>query len=449
MHAAKPTSTSFDDLAEKLDNVLSHGAFDGDLSQYRSRLAAELDIIRERKLADYFWLISDIVDLARSRNMPLGPGRGFAPNSLACYLLGLSDIDPVAHKLPHDPFYGCDPFGFPEIVIEVGFEFREELVNLCSEKYGTQNVGRVPVFQRSLASSQVMGTDRVQNWRANKLQGHIKEVCLHSCAIVISREPLALHFSIANLDSKGLPSPLAEKPALQQKGLPSIDIMGLREVSIVKNAKELIANNHGVTPTFSSSDCNDAATHELIASGDTDNVFQLQSKGMRRLCGRVQPASLDELAALAVLDVANDASMIEDYVESHRWYPNADDASVVLLEVLDSTRGCVLYVEQVFRILRELAGFTHEETQRVIDCVRAKDFTTLRAWQRAFEDGILERLSSLDDIDLGRLWNRTTWRPATHVSQGHRLAYAYLSYQMAYLKTHFSHEFCLAIDGRE
>lgn len=455
-------------------------------SEVRQRLDHELRTIREMGFASYFLIVWDLVRFARQRGIAVGPGRGSAAGSIVAYVLGITDIDPLAHGLLFERFLNPARVSMPDIDIDFCFDRRDEVIRYVFERYGQDRVAQIITFGTMAARAAVRDVGRVLNLpykdvdhlaklvpfepgitleRAVGGTPELRELCLarpdlarvvevatalegvprhastHAAGLVIAPTALTDYLPLYKT-SDGYITTQFDKDAIEELGLLKIDLLGLRTLTVIEETKRLVARNRGVEPLLP---LDDAATFRLLGEGETGGVFQLESAGMRSLLRDMRPDRFEDLVALVALYRPGplQSGMVEDFVQRKVGLRPVTFLHPRLEPILRDTYGVILYQEQVMSIASEIAGFSLAEADLLRRAMGKKKPGILMAMRERFLEGA--RANGIDPATAAQIFELMEHFGGYGFNKSHSAAYALVAYQTAYLKTHYPLEYMAAL----
>lgn len=457
--------------------------------EIRQRLATELNIIKKMHLAPYFLIVADLVAFARERGIPVGPGRGSAGGSLVAYALGITKIDPILHQLYFERFLNPQRPDLPDIDLDLCQRRRDEVLAYLHQKYGCEHVAQIGIFStmgargairdvgRALALPQPLidlvarnlphfsgkgGLEHALSTlpefkklpveaepyrtliaQAKRMEGRVRHSSVHAAGVVISQEKL----------SKTIPLQLAPggetvtqygPESLEALGLIKIDLLGLRNLTIIDDTLRLIAQGRGLKLTPEEIPLDDAATYELLGKGQTLGCFQLESSGMRSLLQRLKPKHLKDLIALLALYRPGpwDSGMVESFLKRRHGEEPVAYPHPCLEPVLQDTYGVILFQEQVMQVANLAAGYSMGEADLLRRAI-AKKSAQLKGHRQKFLQGCVK--NGFSEEAALKIFHTLTGLAGYSFNKAHSTAYAYLSYQTAYLKANYPAEYWAAL----
>lgn len=374
----------------------------------RERLDYELTTIENMGYVEYFLIVWDFINYARSRNIMVGPGRGSAAGSIVAYTLRITDIDPIKYGLIFERFLNPERVSMPDIDIDFCYERRGEVIDYVTEKYGTDNVSQIITFGTLKAKAAVRDVGRVLNVSyqetdaiakaipfalkmtidkaleispelksmydsdettrkvidmARAIEGMPRHASTHAAGVVISKLPLDEYVPLY-LTDKGLATQF-NMTTIEELGLLKMDFLGLRNLTIIRDALEMIRENHGVDIDFSRMEYDDPAVYEIISQGNTQGLFQLESGGMTSFMKNLKPDCFEDIVAGIALYRPGPMASIPTYIDNKRNPGHVKYVHESLKPILGVTYGCMVYQEQVMQIVRDLGGYSYGRSDLV------------------------------------------------------------------------------------
>ncbi len=457
--------------------------------EIEQRLTYELEVIKKTNFAHYFLIVWDIISFARRQNILFGV-RGSAAASLVLFCLGITDIDPLAHKLVFERFLNVERRELPDIDLDFQDDRRDEVINYVTQKYGSDRVAQIITFgtlgakaairdvgralgmpyshvdriarliptelgitlDKALQSSQELQNSYQQDEvvkrlidTARSLEGIARHVSTHAAGIVISKEPLTQYLPLQRASKGNQLTTVMTQFSMEdvaRLGLLKMDFLGLVNLTILAKAKEIIAQNRNITLDLSQLPLDDPKTFELLASGETGGVFQLESAGMRRYIKELKPTTFGDIAAMIALYRPGPMEHIPTFINAKHGIEPIHYVHPALKEILAETYGVIVYQEQVLLIVQALAGYSLGEADifrkamgKKIPEVMKKEkqnFIT-RAVKRGIPAELAEKIFTLIEPFAGYAFNKA-----------HSVSYALVAYRTAYLKANYPVEYMTA-----
>ncbi|MCP2621204.1 DNA polymerase III subunit alpha, partial [Candidatus Aminicenantes bacterium AC-334-E05] len=490
----KITKQEFEKKLEILREKEKKGELKHPISVYFQRLENEIRLIKEMGFAGYFLIVWDFVRNAKERNIPVGPGRGSAAGSLVAYSLGITDIDPLEYDLLFERFLNPERISLPDIDIDFCGRRRDEVIHYVTEKYGKENVAQIITFGTMAARAVIRDVGRVldiplpevdriakmippfgpessieyamnsipkikemaeKNPKikqlleiAKKLEGQVRHASIHAAGIVIAPKPLT-EFLPLYKSSKGEVTTQFAMQDIEEIGLLKMDLLGLRNLTVIHDTLKMIERDLNIKLDLSKIPLNDKKTFETFSKGDTDGVFQFESKGMKDLLKNFKPQELRDLIALNALHRPGPlaSGMTEEFIK-RKHSPEKIKYEIPELEpILKETRGIIVYQEQVMRIAHELAGFSMAEADILRKAMGKKIPEIMKAQRERFVQGA--RKKGISSVKANKIFDQIENFAGYGFNKSHSAAYAYLAYQIAYLKTHYPVYFFAALLSSE
>ncbi|OGP74517.1 MAG: DNA polymerase III subunit alpha, partial [Deltaproteobacteria bacterium RBG_13_58_19] len=461
--------------------------------QYWQRLQYELEILEKMGFSGYFLVVADIVNQARRKGIPVGPGRGSAAGSLVAYALGITDLDPLAYGLIFERFLNPERVSPPDIDVDFCFERRGEIIDYVTRTYGRQNVAQITTFG-SLKTRQVIRDvgralevpyaevdkiaklvperlnitleqalqmePRLRELRdtnptvqevltvAAALEGLPRHASTHASAFVIADRPLMEYLPLYK-GSKGEQVTQFDMKGVERVGLVKFDFLGLRTLTVIDQAVRLIRRSYQADFDIAAIPLEDADTFALLQAANTAGVFQLESAGMRALMVRLKPTSFEDIVALVALYRPGpmESGMLEDFVRRKHGELSATYLLPELESILKETYGIILYQEQVMQIAAELSGYSLAEADILRRAMGKKEPAVMAAQRERFISGTVAH--QVPTAKAAALFNLIEKFAGYGFNKSHSAAYALIAYQTAYLKAHYPLEFLAALLNSE
>ncbi len=452
--------------------------------EYEKRAEYELGVISSMGYSDYFLIVQDYVNFAKSRGIPVGPGRGSGAGSLVAFLIGITDIDPIAFELLFERFLNPERVSMPDIDIDFCYNRRDEVIKYMFDRYGADHVSQIAAFGTLAARAAVRDVGRALGMSysdvdavaktipqehgitlANALklpelkekyessasvkklvdtalaiEGMPRNITVHAAGIVVTDKPIASYVPLAS--SNGTTVTQYDMDTVAKIGLLKFDFLGLRYLTIINDAQNTVRET---CPDFDIEKIpmDDKETFETIAQGNTLGLFQLESPGMRQMLTELRPDCLDDIIAAIALYRPGPMESIPQYIECRRHPEKIKYATPLLEPILKSTYGCTVYQEQVMSICRVVAGYTYGHADIVRRAMSKKKASLLNAERDSFIDGAVN--NGVERSVAEKLFDDMTSFADYAFNKSHAAAYAVLSYRTAYLKTHHTAAYMAAL----
>lgn len=456
-------------------------------STYLERVDYELSVINKMGYADYFLIVQDYVNWAKTHGVSVGPGRGSGAGSLVSYCLGIVALDPVRYHLIFERFLNPERRSMPDIDVDFADVSRDRVVRYLQDKYGTERVGHVLTTQNILAKQALRDVGRVYdyddakevspliatlmypmhslrfNYRnspkfkekvdadryyltlvglAAKIEGLPRQAGLHAAGIVLNDTPLPTAIPTSVNPEVGYVACL-EKDYLEEQGFLKMDLLGLRNLTIIDECLSLIAKNKGIVLEAEKIPYDDDDSISLIRQGKVMGLFQLESGGMKKAIQTVQPTSFEDVAALLALFRPGPMESIPSFARRKHGLEKIEYLSPELKPILQDTYGIIVYQEQIMQIVRAMAGFSFGQADLFRRAISKKKVTQLEELKSSFLEGCQK--NGKDPKVAEKVYD-LIYRFANYgFNKSHAYSYAVITCQMAYLKKHYPAEFYCAI----
>lgn len=464
----------------------------------KKRLFYELETIKNMGYVDYFLIVWDFVNFAKSKGIPVGPGRGSAAGSIVSFCLEITDIDPIKYDLIFERFLNPERVTMPDIDIDFCYERRGEVIDYVNQKYGSDRVCQIVTFGTMAARlavrdtaraldvpyaladkiakeiphelnitiknaleangelNQIYNTDPVAKKvidTAAELEGLPRHTSTHAAGVVITNEPVVSYVPLQTNDN--VVTTQFTMTTIERLGLLKMDFLGLRTLTVIKDALDNIKLSSGRKIDISSVATDDKAVFEMISKGDTDGVFQLESAGMKEFMKELCPESIEDIIAGISLYRPGPMDSIPRYVENKKHPEKVTYKHPKLEKILNVTYGCIVYQEQVMEIVRELGGYSLGRADLVRRAMSKKKTEVMKEEKHNFVYGICDESGNVT-VD-GAVRRGIPEEVAASVfdemmdfakyafNKSHAAAYAFVSYQTAWLKCHYPTEFFAAL----
>lgn len=464
--------------------------------EYQKRLDYELSVISRMGYVDYYLIVHDFINHARSRNIPVGPGRGSGAGSITAYAIGITGIDPMKYSLLFERFLNPERVSMPDFDVDFCYERRSEVIDYVIEKYGSDHVAQIVTFGTMAARAAVRDVGRVlgmpyndvdtvakliprelgitiekafksadfralyendENVRrlidlSRKVEGMPRHASTHAAGVVITRDTVESYVPLARNDESIVTQ--FTMTTLEELGLLKIDFLGLRTLTVIDYAKRSIKER---VPDFSEDtiDYEDEEVFAMLSSGRTEGVFQFESAGMRSVLMGLKPQRIEDLIAVISLYRPGPMDSIPTYI-ANRHDPSKIRYKTPMLEgILKVTYGCMIYQEQVMEIFRTLAGYSYGRADIVRRAMSKKKHDVMERERHNFiyglvnEDGTVECEGAVkrgvDEKTANDIFNDMSSFASYAFNKSHAAAYAFVAYKTAWLKCHYPCEFMASL----
>jgi DNA polymerase-3 subunit alpha len=451
------------------------------------RLNRELQVIEKMGFAGYFLVVWDFISYARSRGIPVGPGRGSAAGSLVAYSLRITDIDPLRYTLLFERFLNPERISMPDMDIDFCDERRDEVIEYVTQKYGKENVTQIITFGTLGAKAVIRDVARAMGMTyadgdkiakmvpttlnisleeaikesaqlqqeigkrpevaelietAKVLEGLTRHASTHAAGVVISSEPLTEHVPLYK-GNKGEVTTQYPMTAIEKIGLLKMDFLGLRTLSVISNTVKLVKESRGIAVDIDQIPQDSAAAFQLLGEAKTFGVFQLESSGMRDLLRQLRPGRIEDIIALVAMYRPGPMQNIPMFIERKHGRTKVEYDHPLLETILKETYGIMVYQEQVMQIASELAGFSMGEADILRRAMGKKDPELMAEQRKKFVDGAKAR--GVPEKKADKVFGQMEQFAGYGFNKSHAAAYAIIAYQTAYLKANYPVEFMAAL----
>ena len=464
--------------------------------EYRKQLDYELDMIEKMGFTDYFLIVSDFVRYAKSRGIPVGPGRGSAAGSMVSYCLEITDIDPMKYDLYFERFLNPERVSMPDIDMDFGDTRRGEVVEYVRKKYGDDHVAQIVTFGTMAARAAIRDVGRALNMTyaevdvvaklvpagpgalhitlqealklskqladmyreepkvkklidtAMALEGMPRHASTHAAGVVITKLPVYEYVPLARNDDAVVCQYVMT--TLEELGLLKMDFLGLRNLTVLDDAVKMVQQRE---PEFALSKIpdDDAETYDMISRGQTAGVFQIESTGMTGVCVGLKPQSIEDITAVIALYRPGPMESIPRFIACKHDPKLVTYKHPRLVPILSVTYGCIVYQEQVIRIFQELGGFSLGQADMVRRAISKKKAKEIEKERQAFVYGDKERgitgcvANGIEEATAQAIYDEIFDFANYAFNKAHAVSYAVVAYQTAYFKCHYTKEYMAAL----
>ena len=465
---------------------------DGTLSR---RLDYELGVIKTMGYVDYFLIVWDFINYARSQNIMVGPGRGSAAGSIVSYTLGITNIDPVRYNLLFERFLNPERVSMPDIDVDFCYERRQEVIDYVVCKYGKDQVVQIVTFGTLAAKGVVRDVGRVLDLpyamcdsiakmipndlgmtldkaltanpdlkklynedeqvkylidMSKRLEGLPRHTSMHAAGVVIGSRSID-EFVPLSRAADGTITTQFTMTTIEELGLLKMDFLGLRTLTVIQNAVRLAEKDYGIKLDMDHIDYNDKKVLESIGTGRTEGVFQLESGGMKGFMKELKPENLEDIIAGISLYRPGPMDFIPRYLKGKNDKTSITYECPQLEPILSPTYGCIVYQEQVMQIVRDLAGYTMGRSDLVRRAMSKKKTAVMEKERQNFvygneAEGVKGCIANgIDEKTANHIYDEMIDFAKYAFNKSHAAAYAVVSYQTAYLKYYYPKEFMAAL----
>jgi DNA polymerase III subunit alpha len=482
-------------LRQRLDLISSQADWDKNTeSQYHERLDLELKLISKMGFDGYFLVVADFINWAKQHDIPVGPGRGSAAGSLVAYAMRITDIDPIKNKLLFERFLNPERVSLPDIDVDFCIDGRDAVLDYVVQKYGRDRVAQICTFGTMKAKAAIKDvgralgtpyqeTDRVAQLvpaprqgfdfsleesmkmekrlaeyaegegrqlieLALKLEGLTRHSSTHAAGVVIGDRPL-VEFLPMMKDKEGHDVTQFVGKYVEKIGLVKFDFLGLKTLTVIKTAVQLISENRKIKIDPARLPLEDAKTYSLLCAGHTTGVFQLESSGITEITMRLKPSCFDDLVAILALYRPGplDAGMVDHYINRKHGREPVTYLHPLMSTILQDTYGIIVYQEQIMQLAQELAGYSLGEADLLRRAMGKKVPEEMAAQRERFVSGAIKK--GLDRKLATEIFDQMETFARYGFNRSHSAAYAMISFQTAYLRAHYPVEFMAALMTHE
>lgn len=460
------------------------------LDDYRQQLEMEVELIIQLNFTSYFLIVSDMVAWARSQGIAVGPGRGSAAGSLVAYVLEITDVDPLKYRLYFERFLNPERISPPDIDVDFASSRRDEVLEYLRRRYGAERVAQIATFGKLFAKQAIRDTGRVLGLpyaevdkvaklvpppvmgkqvllsqayeivpelkqlrqenhpllvMAEKLEGLEKSLSVHAAGVVISKEPLLDCLPLAQV--KGTVVTQFDMKDLDELGFIKFDVLGLKNLDVITDCVDLVRRHRGLEVDWRRlPEQEDPVVFDYLKEGRFGGIFQLEAtSGMRELILEMQPSSIEDIsAALALFRPGPLGSgMCEHYLKVRQGKEPLSYLVPELEPILKVTYGQLIYQEQVLEICKQLAGYSMAEADLMRRAIGKKIKEEMEAQRQRFVQGVVA--NGFSQAVAEQLFSQIETYAGYGFNKAHSVAYAFITYITAYLKTHYRREFYTAL----
>ncbi len=460
------------------------------------RMEYEISVIKKMGYVDYFLIVWDFINWAKLQGIPVGPGRGSGAGSIVAYAIGITDIDPIKYNLLFERFLNPERISMPDFDVDFCYERRQEVIDYVARKYGRDHVSQIITFGTMSARMVIRDVGRAldfpysetdklakmvpfavhmtiskameQNrelrelYEGNEeihklldiaigLEGMPRQASTHACGVVITKDPVDTYVPLYVND--GAISTQYTMTILEELGLLKMDFLGLRTLTVIQDAVNLVKKNKGIDITFDAN-MNDPKVYKLWGEGKTVGIFQFESAGMTNFMKELKPDSLEDIIAGVSLYRPGPMDQIPRYIQNKLDPEHAVYTHSSLEPILKVTYGCMVYQEQVMQIVRDLAGYSLGRADLVRRAMGKKKLDIMAKEREIFIHGQVDEegnvvipgciRNGIDEESANKIFDEMAEFAKYAFNKSHAAAYAVVSYRTAYLKAYYPEEFMAA-----
>ena len=461
--------------------------------EYRERLEYEIDVISRMGYVNYYLIVWDFIRYAKETGIPVGPGRGSGAASIVAYCMHITEVDPMKYALIFERFLNPERVSMPDFDTDFCQERRGEVIAYVTEKYGADHVAQIATFGTMAARGAIRDVGRALNFTyaetdvvaklvpttlhitldealktspqlkamydedervkklidtARSLEGMPRNTSTHAAGVVITARPVCDYVPLSRNDDTIVTQ--YTMTTIEELGLLKMDFLGLRNLTVIRDAEELIRKH---TPGFSIEDApdDDPETFRMLSEGKTQGVFQLESAGITGVCVNMKPTSIEDMTAIVALYRPGPMDSIPTFIENKLDSRKITYKTPLLEPILRVTYGCMVYQEQVIEIFRSLGGYTMGQADNIRRAISKKKMKVIEAERKVFVygdkaqniDGAMAR--GVSEEAAQSIYDEIVEFANYAFNKAHAVCYAVVSYQTAYLKCHYPREYMAAL----
>lgn len=474
-------------------NIVTAENWEEKKKEYLERLEIEIEMIKQTGFSGYFLIVSDFIKWAKSKNIPVGPGRGSGAGSLVAYSLEITNINPIPYNLLFERFINPERISMPDFDVDFCQDRRGEVIQYVTDKYGEDKVGQIITFGKLQAKAVIRDVSRVFNLPyseadmlaklvpdelgitldkalelepkfneliegdskikqimsiSKRLEGLLRHASIHAAGVIITSQPLVEYCPLFR-GREGERVVQFDKDFSEKIGLVKFDFLGLKTLTVIENAAKFIKRDKDDTFDIESIDIEDKKVYEFISSGKTIGVFQLESSGMIDLCKRIAPGSLEDITAINALYRPGPlgSGMVDDFIEIKHGRKETVYPFLELEPILKDTYGIIVYQEQVMNIARIVAGYSLGQADMLRRAMGKKKVEVMAEHREIFKAGAIK--NNFDVNKSLELYDLMAKFAEYGFNKSHAVAYALIAYQTAYLKCYYTPYFFAALLSSE
>ena len=464
--------------------------------EIQDRAEYELSVIKKMGYVDYFLIVWDYINYAKTHNIPVGPGRGSGAGSIVAYSIGITDIDPIKYNLIFERFLNPERISMPDFDVDFCYEKRDKVIEYVCDKYGKENVSQIITFGTMSARMVIRDvgraldvpyaeTDKLAKMIPNELhitikkaleqnrelkelyendatvkklieiamalEGMPRQASTHACGIVITKEPVVNYVPLYMRDNTI--STQYIMTTLEELGLLKMDFLGLRTLTVIQDTIDLVKKDKCIDVEFDK-DMNDPKVYKLWQDGNSVGIFQFESQGMTNFMKELKPDCLEDIIAGVSLYRPGPMDQIPRYIANKKDPEHAVYTHPALKPILEVTYGCMVYQEQVMQIVRDLAGYSLGRADLVRRAMGKKKLDVMAKEREIFINGQLDEngnivvpgcvRNGIDAESANKIFDEMAEFAKYAFNKSHAAAYAVVSYRTAYLKAYYPAEFMAA-----
>lgn len=478
------------------DDYLRHLTFEGARKRYieltpeiEERLNHELNIIKTMGFAGYFLITSDLINAGKGLGVMIGPGRGSAAGSVVAYCTGITNIDPIKYNLLFERFLNPERVSMPDIDTDFDDEGRQRVIDYVVEKYGYNKVAQIITYGTMAAKMAIKDVARVMQLPlseanaiaklvpekpgttlkkafaevkelndirkgkdlraevlqlAEKLEGSVRGSGIHAAGVIIAPDDLTDYIPVSTSKDSNLLITQFDGKVVEDAGMLKMDFLGLKTLTIIKDAIGLIEKNHGIKIDIDNIPLEDEKTFELYQKGETVGTFQFESPGMRKYLQQLKPTDIEDLIAMNALYRPGPMEFIPNFIKRKHGEEDVNYPHELLIPILSNTYGIMIYQEQIMQAAQIMAGYSLGQADILRRAMGKKKLEEMNKQREIFVKGAKEK-HEIDKKKAEEVFAIMEKFAAYGFNRSHSAAYSVVAYQTAYLKAHYPAEYMASV----
>ena len=480
------------------DDYLRHLTYEGARSEKRygslvpeveERIDHELNIIKHMGFAGYFLITADLINEGKNRGVMIGPGRGSAAGSVVAYCIGITNIDPIKYNLLFERFLNPERISMPDIDTDFDDEGRQRVIDYVVEKYGKNQVAQIITYGTMAAKLAIRDVARVTELplsqandlakmipdrpgitlsqafdevkelkelrkgdshesevlrQAEKLEGSIRNSGIHAAGVIIAPDDITNYIPVSTSKDSELLITQFDGKVVESAGMLKMDFLGLKTLSIIKDAISMIKRNKGIEIDIDNIDLEDEKTFELYQRGDTIGTFQFESAGMRKYLQTLKPTNIEDLIAMNALYRPGPMEFIPNYISRKHGKEAVEYPHELLIPILENTYGIMVYQEQIMQTAQLIAGYSLGQADLLRRAMGKKKIEEMAKQKEIFVKGAKEK-HDIDKEKAEEIFSIMERFAAYGFNRSHSAAYSVVAYQTAFLKAHYPSEYMASV----
>ena len=489
-----PLPSGFKNADDYLKHLTLEGAksarrYDGISPELQERINLELGVIKEMGFAGYFLITSDLINAGKNMGVMIGPGRGSAAGSVVAYCTGITNIDPLKYNLLFERFLNPERISMPDIDTDFDDEGRDKVIDYVVEKYGKSQVAQIITYGTMAAKMAIRDVARVMELplpeanvlaklvperpgmtleqayqevkelndirkgsdlraqvlkMAKKIEGSIRNSGIHAAGVIIAPKDITEYMPVSTSKDSHLLVTQFDGKVVEDAGMLKMDFLGLKTLTIIKDALKLINKNKGVEIDIDNIPLNNKKTFELYQKGNTIGTFQFESAGMRRFLQKLKPTDIEDLIAMNALYRPGPMDYIPNFINRKHGKEKVDYPHELLIPILKNTYGIMVYQEQIMQAAQILAGYSLGQADLLRRAMGKKIYKEMNKQQEIFVKGAKEK-NNIDKAKAEEIFGVMEKFASYGFNRSHSTAYSILAYQTAYLKAHYPAEYMASV----